>query len=63
MDTDMSASISPPKANPRDTARIALQGIEAGLHENLADRTSRQAQSELSGGVMALYPSGCPDRA
>jgi NAD(P)-dependent dehydrogenase (short-subunit alcohol dehydrogenase family) len=56
MDTDMAASVSAPKSDPADIARIALDGIEEGLYEILADETSRQVQAGLSGGVAALYP-------
>jgi NAD(P)-dependent dehydrogenase (short-subunit alcohol dehydrogenase family) len=56
MDTDMAASVAGPKANPADIAEIALDGIEAGVHEIVADETSRQVLAGLSGGVGALYP-------
>ena len=56
MDTDMAASVTGPKANPADIAEIALDGIEAGAHEIVADETSRQVLAGLSGGVGALYP-------
>jgi NAD(P)-dependent dehydrogenase (short-subunit alcohol dehydrogenase family) len=56
MDTDMAATVSAPKANPADIARIAVDGIEAGLYEIVADDTSRLVQAGLSGGVAALYP-------
>jgi NAD(P)-dependent dehydrogenase (short-subunit alcohol dehydrogenase family) len=57
MDTDMVASVTAPKANPVDIARIALDGVEADLAEILADETSRQVQAGLAGGVAALYPA------
>jgi NAD(P)-dependent dehydrogenase (short-subunit alcohol dehydrogenase family) len=56
MDTDMAASVSGPKAKPVDIAEIALDGIEAGALEIVADETSRQVLAGLSGGVAALYP-------
>ena len=56
MDTDMAASVTGPKANPFDIAQIALDGIEAGAYEIVADETSRQVLAGLSGGVAALYP-------
>ena len=56
MDTDMTASLTAPKANPADIAKIALDGIEAGAYEIVADQTSRQVLAGLSGGVAALYP-------
>jgi NAD(P)-dependent dehydrogenase (short-subunit alcohol dehydrogenase family) len=56
MDTDMAASVDAPKADPAEIAKIALDGIEAGDYEILADVTSRHVLSGLSGGVAALYP-------
>lgn len=56
MDTDMTAGLQAPKSSPADIARIAIDGIEAGLYEILADDISRQVQQGLAGGVTALYP-------
>jgi NAD(P)-dependent dehydrogenase (short-subunit alcohol dehydrogenase family) len=56
MDTDMTRGIDAPKADPASVARLALDGIEAGLPEILADDVSRQLQAGLAGGVAALYP-------
>jgi NAD(P)-dependent dehydrogenase (short-subunit alcohol dehydrogenase family) len=56
MDTDMTANIQAPKVNPTDIAKIALDGIEAGSYEIVADDTSRQVQKGLAGGVASLYP-------
>jgi NAD(P)-dependent dehydrogenase (short-subunit alcohol dehydrogenase family) len=56
MDTDMTAGIDAPKADPRDVARQAVDGIEAGDYEVLADELSRQVKSQLSAPVAALYP-------
>jgi NAD(P)-dependent dehydrogenase (short-subunit alcohol dehydrogenase family) len=56
MDTDMTASVTAPKSDPADIARIAIDGIEADLYEIVADDTSRQVLAGLSGGVAALYP-------
>jgi NAD(P)-dependent dehydrogenase (short-subunit alcohol dehydrogenase family) len=57
MDTDMAATIDAPKANPDDVASQCLDGIEAGLHEVLADDTSRMVRAALSGEIDALYPA------
>jgi hypothetical protein len=38
----MAASVTGPKANPADIAKIALDGVEAGAYEIVADETSRQ---------------------
>jgi NAD(P)-dependent dehydrogenase (short-subunit alcohol dehydrogenase family) len=56
MDTDMTASVTAPKANPAEIAKIALDGIEGDAYEIVADETSRQVLARLSGGVAALYP-------
>nr|WP_254776879.1 SDR family NAD(P)-dependent oxidoreductase [Paenibacillus sp. yr247] len=56
MDTDMTAKISAPKANPADIAKIAIDGIEADSYEILADDLSRKVQKDLAGGVAVLYP-------
>jgi NAD(P)-dependent dehydrogenase (short-subunit alcohol dehydrogenase family) len=56
MDTDMAKSVEAPKSDPADIARIAIDGIEAGQAEIIADDTSRAVQAGLSGGVAALYP-------
>jgi NAD(P)-dependent dehydrogenase (short-subunit alcohol dehydrogenase family) len=46
----------PDKSDPVDIARIAVDGIAAGVYEILADNASRQAQAALAGGVPAIYP-------
>ncbi|GAA4562990.1 SDR family oxidoreductase [Micromonospora coerulea] len=55
MDTDMTATVTAPKSDPVEIARIALDGIEADRYEIVADETSRQVLAGLSGGVAALY--------
>ena len=57
MDTDMTVGVKGPKSDPAVVARIALDGIEAGEFEILADEVSRSVRSGLAGGVTALYPS------
>jgi NAD(P)-dependent dehydrogenase (short-subunit alcohol dehydrogenase family) len=56
MDTDMTAGIDGPKEDPAKIARIALDGIEAGLYEVVADDISRQVKAGLSADPTALYP-------
>ena len=56
METDMTTGIDAPKSNPVDIAKIAIDGIESGSFEILADDTSRMIQGGLAGGVPALYP-------
>lgn len=55
MDTDMTSALDVQKADPAVVAQIALDGIEAGQVEILADEVSRTVQAGLSGGVAALY--------
>jgi NAD(P)-dependent dehydrogenase (short-subunit alcohol dehydrogenase family) len=57
MDTDMAVGVKGPKSDPAAVARIALDGIEAGELEILADEISLSVRSSLAGGVAALYPS------
>lgn len=48
MDTDMTRGLDAPKAAPAEVARLALQGVEAGAFEVLADDISRQVKHSLS---------------
>jgi NAD(P)-dependent dehydrogenase (short-subunit alcohol dehydrogenase family) len=56
MDTDMARRVTAPKADPADIARIALDAIEKGDAEIVADETSQQVLAGLSAGVRGLYP-------
>ena len=56
MDTDMTRGITAPKSDPAAVAKFALDKLEAGGVEILADDVSRQVRSGLAGGVTALYP-------
>lgn len=56
METDMTTGLDAPKSNPSDIAKIAIDGLEAGSFEILADGNSRMLQAGLAGGVSALYP-------
>jgi len=57
MDTDMTAGLAGVhKEDPAKIAQIALEGIEKGLPEVVADEISKQAKAGLSIGVEALYP-------
>lgn len=53
-DTDMIAHIDAPENAP---ATPALDGVQAGVGEVLADDLSRQVRGALAGGAEALYPS------
>jgi NAD(P)-dependent dehydrogenase (short-subunit alcohol dehydrogenase family) len=48
MDTDMAAHIAAPKADPADVAALALDGIENGFTEILADEVTRSVKQDLS---------------
>jgi NAD(P)-dependent dehydrogenase (short-subunit alcohol dehydrogenase family) len=56
MDTDMFRHVTAPKSDPAAIAKIALDAIEAGDVEILADDVSRQVQAGLASGVAGLYP-------
>ena len=56
VDTDLTARIDAPKSAARDVAALALDGIETGAYEVLADDLSRQVKAGLSGELAALYP-------
>lgn len=57
MDTDMTAQITAPKADPADIAKKAIDGIEAGSYEILADNLSMKVQKDLAEGIRTLYPN------
>jgi NAD(P)-dependent dehydrogenase (short-subunit alcohol dehydrogenase family) len=57
MDTDMVAHLAVPKLDPRIVALSALDGIEAGHHEVLADDTSRVFKNALSAELSVAYPA------
>ncbi|MFJ9588120.1 SDR family oxidoreductase [Streptomyces acidicola] len=56
VDTDMTAGCEVPKSTPGDIAALALDGIEEGAHEVLADDITRQVKAGLSGELSVLYP-------
>jgi NAD(P)-dependent dehydrogenase (short-subunit alcohol dehydrogenase family) len=56
MDTDMAAGLDGPKSNPADVAALAVDAIEAGGYEVLADEVSRGVQAGLAKGVAGVYP-------
>jgi NAD(P)-dependent dehydrogenase (short-subunit alcohol dehydrogenase family) len=55
MDTDMTAHIHAPKADPRDIARQTADAILTGQYEILADETTRTVKSHLSNDLTDLY--------
>ncbi|WP_440103562.1 SDR family oxidoreductase [Streptosporangium sp. H16] len=56
METAMAAHVDGPKSDPSAVARAALDGVEAGRYEVLADETSARVKAALSGDLTALYP-------
>jgi len=56
MDTEMTASVTAPKADPAAIARVAIDGIASDLYEIVADELSIRVRTGLAGGVAALYP-------
>lgn len=55
-DTDMMADFDGPKNRPEDVARVALDGVQAGSLEILADDASRAIKGSLSQDPALLYP-------
>jgi Ribonuclease G/E len=55
MDTDMTARLDVPKADPRDIAKLTADAILAGHYEVLADNTTRTVKSQLSHDLTNLY--------
>jgi NAD(P)-dependent dehydrogenase (short-subunit alcohol dehydrogenase family) len=56
MDTDMTRLVTDAKSHPADIAKVALDAIEAGQAEIVADAISETVRSALAGGVSGLYP-------
>jgi NAD(P)-dependent dehydrogenase (short-subunit alcohol dehydrogenase family) len=56
MDTDMARDVDAPKSDPAEIAALALEAIEAGTFEVIADDTTRKVLGGLSAGVAGLYP-------
>ncbi|WP_046734497.1 SDR family oxidoreductase [Streptomyces humi] len=55
VDTDMAAHADGPKAEPREIAAAALDGVESGAYEVLADDITRWVKGALSGDLGAMY--------
>jgi len=56
-DTDMMAGFDIEKADPADIARAALDGIEAGALEVIADEATAEVKAALAGDPRVLYPA------
>lgn len=57
LDTDMAATITSPKIDPKVVADAILRAVEAGEHEVLVDDLSRTVKAALAGPLEALYPA------
>ncbi|UOX86003.1 SDR family oxidoreductase [Amycolatopsis sp. FBCC-B4732] len=57
MDTDMAKHVDGPKVDPAVVAGLALDGVEAGRFEVLADDVTRNVRAGLSGELPGLYPA------
>jgi NAD(P)-dependent dehydrogenase (short-subunit alcohol dehydrogenase family) len=56
MDTDMVRQLDVPKSDPAAIAKLAIDGMQAGDAEIIADETSKRVRAGLSTGVAELYP-------
>ncbi|WP_433442686.1 SDR family oxidoreductase [Nonomuraea sp. CA-141351] len=57
IDTDMAARVTGPKISPEEVVAQALDAVEAGAYEVLADTISRETRAALSGELDLLYPA------
>ena len=55
-DTDLTAGVTAPKLDPRDVARLVVDGIEDGSSEVLVDDISRYFKQAVAGPVEGLSP-------
>ncbi|MFB4282844.1 MULTISPECIES: SDR family oxidoreductase [unclassified Nonomuraea] len=60
IDTDMAAGVTDPKVSPAEVVAQALDGLEQGAYEVLADGVSQNVKAALSGGLELLYPALTP---
>jgi NAD(P)-dependent dehydrogenase (short-subunit alcohol dehydrogenase family) len=56
-DTDLTAAVTAPKLDPRDVARLVVDGIEGGSSEVLVDDVSRHFKQAVAGPVEGLSPA------
>ncbi|WP_036502185.1 MULTISPECIES: SDR family oxidoreductase [Nocardia] len=56
VDTDLTAGIQAPKTSAAEVAALALDGIETGAHEVLADDISRHVKAGLAADITTQYP-------
>jgi hypothetical protein len=60
VDTDMLAGYDIPKSAPADIVRTALDGIEAGQIEIVADEWSAHVKASLAADPALFYPDTVP---
>ncbi|MFE4748806.1 SDR family oxidoreductase [Streptomyces mirabilis] len=56
VDTDLAAHVDAPKSSPESVAAQALDGIESGAFEVLADDLTRQVKARLAEDLGVMYP-------
>ncbi|MEU1369243.1 SDR family oxidoreductase [Streptomyces sp. NPDC005803] len=56
VDTDMTANVDAPKSTAKDVAALALDGVESGAYEVLADEMSRKVKATLAADIATMYP-------
>jgi NAD(P)-dependent dehydrogenase (short-subunit alcohol dehydrogenase family) len=56
IDTDMARHVDADKNDPATVAQLALEAVEAGQIEILADDMSAHIRAGLAAGASALYP-------
>jgi NAD(P)-dependent dehydrogenase (short-subunit alcohol dehydrogenase family) len=56
VDTDLVRAVEAPKASPDDIVRRALDGLEAGLDEVLADEAAQRIKQGLSAAAASYLP-------
>ncbi|MEV5956171.1 SDR family oxidoreductase [Streptomyces sp. NPDC051987] len=56
VDTDMAAGVDAAKSSPKDVAALAIDGVESGAYEVLADDLSRRVKAGLAADIETLYP-------
>lgn len=56
VDTDLVRALDVPKTSPDEIVRLALDGLEAGLDEVIADAPTRQVKQGLSAAAASYLP-------
>lgn len=56
VDTDMAAGVDAAKSSPEAVAALAVDGVESGAYEVLADDLSRRVKAGLAADIETLYP-------